>query len=106
MTIALPSGRLFQPILNILQRSGYFGLVHYQEEKDRHLVFYNREGSIRFIITKPKDTSTYVECGVADMGIAGKDILLEKKKTSMNDWFLVWEVAVLYWLLLAPKKRY
>ncbi len=80
MTIALPSGRLFQPALNVLQRSGFFGHIHYQEEKDRHLVFTNREQTFRFIIAKPKDTPTYVECGAADMGIAGKDILLEDKK--------------------------
>lgn len=80
MTIALPSGRLFQPIMDLLKKSGYFGLIDYHEDEDRHLVFYNQEKTFRFIITKPKDNPTYVECGVADMGVAGKDVLLEEKK--------------------------
>jgi len=80
MTIALPSGRLFSPIISMLKESGYFGLINYNEKTDRRLVFYNQEETFRFIITKPKDNPTYVECGVADIGIAGKDILLEDKK--------------------------
>jgi len=80
MTVALPSGRLFQSIISILKKSGHFGLIDYDEKTDRRLVFYNREATFRFIITKPKDNPTYVECGVADIGIAGKDVLLEDKK--------------------------
>jgi len=80
MTIALPSGRLFQSIINLFEESGYFGSISYNLKKDRHLVFYNENRDYRFIITKPKDNSTYVECGVADVGIVGKDILLEEKK--------------------------
>ena len=80
MTIALPSGRLFQSIMDLLKKSGCFGLVDYDEKIDRRLVFHNQEETFQFIITKPKDNPTYVECGVADMGIAGKDVLLEEKK--------------------------
>lgn len=80
MTIALPSGRLFRSVIDLFKKSGHFGSIDYNEKKDRRLVFYNREETIRFIITKPKDNPTYVECGVADIGIAGKDILLEEKK--------------------------
>ncbi|MFW6134707.1 MAG: ATP phosphoribosyltransferase [Elusimicrobiota bacterium] len=80
MTIALPSGRLFKSILNMLKESGYFGLIDFDEKNDRRLIFYNQEETFQFIITKPKDNPTYVECGAADMGIAGKDILLEEKK--------------------------
>lgn len=80
ITIALPSGRLFQPIMNFLTKTGYFGLLEYDSQKDRRLIFYNQNKTFRFIITKPKDNSTYVECGVADIGIVGKDILLEEKK--------------------------
>ena len=76
LTIALPSGRLFQPIIVLLKESGCFGRVDYDAKKDRRLVFSNGEETFKFIITKPKDNPTYVECGVADMGIAGKDILL------------------------------
>lgn len=80
MTIALPSGRLFSPIIGMLKESGYFGVIDYDEKTDRRLVFYNQDETFRFIITKPKDNPTYVECGVADIGIAGKDILLEERK--------------------------
>jgi len=80
MTIALPSGRLFQSTIDLLKKSGYFGLIDYNEKTDRRLVFYNQEETFQFMITKPKDNPTYVECGVADIGIAGKDILLEEKK--------------------------
>jgi ATP phosphoribosyltransferase len=80
MTIALPSGRLFQSMIGILKKSGHFGLIDYDENTDRRLVFYNQQATFRFIITKPKDNPTYVECGVADIGIAGKDVLLEEKK--------------------------
>jgi len=80
LTIALPSGRLFQPILDLLQSTGYFGKLEYNLEKDRHLIFFDQDRKFRFIITKPKDNSTYVEWGVADIGIVGKDVLWEEKK--------------------------
>lgn len=80
MTIALPSGRLFPSIIFLLKQSGYFGLIDYNEKSDRRLVFYNEEKTFQFIITKPKDNPTYVEWGVADMGIVGKDVLMEEKK--------------------------
>ncbi len=80
MTIALPSGRLFHPIIDLLKKSGYFGLIDYDEKTDRRLFFHNQEETFQFMITKPKDNPTYVECGVADIGIAGKDVLLEEKK--------------------------
>ncbi len=80
LTIALPSGRLFQPIMDLLTKTGYFGLLEYDSKRDRRLIFFNRDNTFRFIITKPKDNSTYVECGVADIGIVGKDMLLEEKK--------------------------
>ena len=80
MTIALPSGRLFQSIMELLKNSGFFGSINYDVKRDRRLVFNDEEGNFRFVITKPKDNPTYVECGVADIGVVGKDILLEEKK--------------------------
>lgn len=80
ITVALTSGRLFQSTINLLRISGFFGFINYDENEDRRLVFYNQEEDYRFIITKPKDNPTYVECGVADIGIVGKDVLLEEKK--------------------------
>ncbi|MBP8718147.1 MAG: ATP phosphoribosyltransferase [Candidatus Atribacteria bacterium] len=80
LTIAVPSGRLFQPIMELLQKTGYFGGLQYDLKKDRRLIFFDQDRKFRFIITKPKDNPTYVEWGVADIGIVGKDVLWEEKK--------------------------
>ncbi len=80
LTIALPSGRLFQPIMDLLKKTGYFRELEYDLEQDRHLIFFDQDKKFRFIITKPKDNSTYVEWGVADIGMVGKDVLWEDKK--------------------------
>jgi ATP phosphoribosyltransferase len=78
LTIALPKGKLFQPSADILAKIGYSaeGL----SEKSRKLVITNEEKKIKFIITKTADLPTYVEYGAADIGIIGKDILLEEGK--------------------------
>jgi len=78
LTIALPKGKLFQPSADILAKIGYTadGL----SEKSRKLVITNEEKKIKFIITKTADLPTYVEYGAADIGIIGKDILLEEGK--------------------------
>lgn len=78
LTIALPKGKLFKPSAELLGRIGYEaeGL----SEKSRKLVISNEEKKIRFIITKTADVPTYVEYGAADVGVIGKDVLLESGK--------------------------
>lgn len=78
LTIALPKGKLFQPSADVLAKIGYSaeGL----SEKSRKLVITNEEKKIKFIITKTADLPTYVEYGAADIGIIGKDVLLEEGK--------------------------
>ncbi|HWR39717.1 MAG TPA: ATP phosphoribosyltransferase [Patescibacteria group bacterium] len=78
LTIALPKGKLFKPAAELLARAGYSaeGL----SENSRKLVIANEEKKIRFIITKTADLPTYVEYGAADIGIIGKDVLLEEDK--------------------------
>ncbi len=78
LTIALPKGKLFEPSANMLASLGYSaeGL----SEKSRKLVITNEDKKIRFIITKTGDLPTYVEYGAADIGIIGKDVLLEENK--------------------------
>lgn len=78
LTIALPKGKLFTPSAEILAKIGYSaeGL----SEKSRKLVIANEEKKIRFIITKTADLPTYVEYGAADIGIIGKDVLLEEDR--------------------------
>lgn len=78
LTIALPKGKLFEPAAKMLAKAGYSaeGL----SENSRKLVITNEEAKIRFIITKTSDLPTYVEYGAADIGIIGKDVLLEENK--------------------------
>ncbi|MBR3458032.1 MAG: ATP phosphoribosyltransferase [Selenomonadaceae bacterium] len=78
LTIALPKGKLFKLSAGLLERIGYeaAGL----SEKSRKLVISNEEKKIRFIITKTADVPTYVEYGAADIGIIGKDVLMESGK--------------------------
>jgi ATP phosphoribosyltransferase len=78
LTIALPKGKLFEPAAKMLARLGYEaeGL----SENSRKLVIKNPEKKIQFIITKPMDLPTYVEYGAADLGVIGKDVLIEEGK--------------------------
>ncbi|WIW71550.1 ATP phosphoribosyltransferase [Anaerosinus gibii] len=78
LTIALPKGKLFTPSAEILAKIGY--TAEGLSEKSRKLVITNEEKKIKFIITKTVDLPTYVEYGAADIGIIGKDILLEENK--------------------------
>lgn len=78
LTIALPKGKLFGLSADILAKAGFSaeGL----SENSRKLVIANEDKKIRFIITKTADLPTYVEYGAADIGIIGKDVLLEENK--------------------------
>ncbi|MDR3216617.1 MAG: ATP phosphoribosyltransferase [Clostridiaceae bacterium] len=77
LSIALPKGRLGEKVYNLLRAAGYFadGLF----EDGRKLIFENTEIGVRFFLVKPSDVGVYVERGAADVGIVGKDILLEEK---------------------------
>ena len=75
INIALPKGRLGEKVYNMLERSGY-GIPEIREE-GRRLVFENESCGVCYFWVKPSDVTIYVERGVADLGIAGKDILLE-----------------------------
>ena len=75
INIALPKGRLGERVYDMLERSGY-GCPSIKEP-GRKLIFENEEAGVRYFWVKPSDVSIYVERGAADIGIAGKDILLE-----------------------------
>lgn len=75
LNIALPKGRLGEKVYDMLERSGY-GCPSIKENT-RKLIFENEECGVRYFWVKPSDVSIYVERGAADIGIAGKDILLE-----------------------------
>ena len=74
--IALPKGRLGQKAYGILKNNGYE--CPEMEEDSRKLVFKNEEKNITYFLVKPSDVPTYVERGAADIGIVGKDTLLEE----------------------------
>lgn len=75
INIALPKGRLGERVYDMLERAGY-GCPSIKEP-GRKLIFENAEAGVRYFWVKPSDVSIYVERGAADIGIAGKDILLE-----------------------------
>ena len=75
LTLALPKGRLLRPALEMLRSMGLDGV----EADSRKLIFSDEKHGLRFLILKPADVPTYVEYGAADLGIVGKDILLEQE---------------------------
>ena len=75
MNIALPKGRLGNKVLEIFESAGFTcPSIH---ENSRKLIFENKQLGIRYFWVKPSDVAIYVERGAADIGVAGKDILLE-----------------------------
>ena len=75
INIALPKGRLGEKVYRIFKAVGYE--CPSIEEENRKLVFENLERGVRYFWVKPSDVAIYVERGAADIGVAGKDILLE-----------------------------
>lgn len=75
VNIALPKGRLGEKVYALLKKAGFS--CPELEESSRKLVFENAEKGVRYFWVKPSDVSIYVERGAADIGVAGKDILLE-----------------------------
>jgi len=78
LTIALPKGRILKEALTIFKAAG----VDFSEilQDERKLIFENIAEGLRFMVIRSQDVPTYVEYGAADMGIAGKDVLLEQAK--------------------------
>ena len=77
INVALPKGRLGDKAYKMLEASGYPCPAIYED--NRKLTFENPEAGVRYFLVKPSDVAVYVERGAADIGIAGKDILLEYK---------------------------
>lgn len=76
INIALPKGRLGEKVYEMLAKSGY-DCPEIMDKNTRKLTFENAEKCVRYFWVKPSDVAIYVERGAADIGIAGKDILLE-----------------------------
>lgn len=77
LTIALTKGRLAYKTLGLLEQVG-ITCDEMKDESSRKLIFTNEDLGVRFFLAKANDVPTYVEYGAADMGICGKDTILEE----------------------------
>ena len=77
LNVALPKGRLGENVYAMFEAAGFE--CPSIKENNRKLIFENEEVGVRYFWVKPSDVAIYVERGAADIGIAGKDILLEYK---------------------------
>ncbi len=75
INVALPKGRLGEKVYDMFESSGF--PCPSIKEPNRKLIFENKEVGVRYFWVKPSDVAIYVERGAADIGVAGKDILLE-----------------------------
>ena len=75
LNIALPKGRLGEKVYDLFERAGY--ACPAIREPGRRLIFENESLGLRYFWVKPSDVAIYVQRGAADLGVAGKDILLE-----------------------------
>ena len=75
LTMALSKGRIFEETLPLLEAAGI--QVSENPEQSRKLIIATSNPSLRLIIVRASDVPTYVEYGAADLGIAGKDVLIE-----------------------------
>lgn len=78
ITFALPKGRLADKSMDIFEKINI--TCDELKEKSRKLIFENNEDMYKFFLSKATDVPTYVENGVADIGIVGKDTLIEENK--------------------------
>ncbi|MFQ5847072.1 MAG: ATP phosphoribosyltransferase [Candidatus Methylomirabilales bacterium] len=78
IAIALPKGRLLPRTITLFEAVGIGGLEGLTES--RRLLCEDRTGAYRFLVLRPADIPTYVEYGATDVGVVGKDILLEQER--------------------------
>lgn len=76
LTIGIPKGRILKGLVPLFERAG-IGMREVLAD-DRRLIRESDDGSVRFLMLKPDDVPTYVEYGVADLGVSGRDVLLER----------------------------
>src|SRR5690606_17890270 len=76
LTLAIPKGRILRVLAPLFERAGVASgpLL----EDDRRLLRDSPDGQIRFLFLKPDDVPTFVEYGAADLGVVGRDTLLER----------------------------
>jgi len=79
LTIALPKGRLAEQTLERLSAIG-LDCTELSSDNSRKLIFETANNQLKIFLAKPSDVPTYVEHGAADIGVAGKDTLLEENR--------------------------
>ena len=77
LNIALPKGRLGNKVYSLFAEIGYDCKDIFED--NRKLIFENEQNGVRYFLVKPSNVAIYVERGAADIGVVGKDILLESK---------------------------
>lgn len=75
ITVALTKGRIEKETISLLEEAGFD--MSFLAEKGRHLIFESPDKQFRFLLVKAPDVTTYVRHGVADLGVVGKDVLIE-----------------------------
>ena len=78
LTIALPKGKLLEPSIRLFSKIGI--KADGNLKKTRRLIFDAPKSNVKFLIVRATDVPTYVEYGAADIGIVGKDVLMEQGK--------------------------
>lgn len=81
ITFALSKGRIFEETLPLLEQAGIRPLE--DPERSRKLIIETERPDVRLVIVRASDSPTYVQYGAADLGIAGKDVLLEHGGTGL-----------------------
>lgn len=79
LTVAMPKGRIFSEVIALFREAGV-SLPDDFSEDSRKLIIPAGDAGLTFFLAKPTDVPTYVEYGVADIGIVGKDVLLEEDR--------------------------
>jgi ATP phosphoribosyltransferase len=77
LTIAVPKGRIIKTLAPLFERAGIDTSALLAD--DRRLIRETADGKYRFLLLKPDDVPTYVEYGTADLGVSGRDTLLERR---------------------------
>jgi len=78
LTIALSKGTLLKPTVSLLKKAGL--PIDGVDSDSRNMVFTFKEPRVKYIMCRPTDVPTYVEQGAADLGIVGKDVIVEQSR--------------------------
>ncbi|EGL82933.1 ATP phosphoribosyltransferase [Caldalkalibacillus thermarum TA2.A1] len=78
LRIAMPKGRILEEAVELFRQAGY--PLPRDLDDSRKLIVEAKEANMSFILAKPSDVPTYVEYGTADVGVVGKDVLLEEER--------------------------